>query len=75
MNFIINRPKLCFILQNLLSVIEYTLLNVIISELKVLCVIDESYGRSKFGQYDTKGTVFLIRLLWLVGMLGSRKPV
>ena len=33
--------------------IEYTLLNVLILELKVFCGPDKFYGRSKFGQYDT----------------------
>ena len=32
--------------------IEYTLLNVLILELKVHYVLDKFYGRSKFGQYD-----------------------
>ena len=32
--------------------IEYTLLNVLILELKIYCGPDKFYGRSKFGQYD-----------------------
>ena len=32
--------------------IEYTLLNVLILELKIWCGPDKFYGRSKFGQYD-----------------------
>ena len=32
--------------------IEYTLLNILISELKIYCGPDEFYGWSKFGQYD-----------------------
>ena len=31
---------------------EYTLLNILISELKIYCGPDEFYGWSKFGQYD-----------------------
>ena len=38
--------------KKLLLVIEYTLLNVFILELKVYCGSDKFYGRSKFGQYD-----------------------
>ena len=52
MNGIINRPKLCFKLQNSLLVIEYTLMNVLKLELKIYCGPDKFYGRSKFGQYD-----------------------
>ena len=33
---------------------DYTLLNVLILELKVYCGQEEFYGPSKFGQYDTK---------------------
>ena len=33
-------------------VIEYTLLNILISELKIYCGPDKFYGWSKFGQYD-----------------------
>ena len=51
-NGIINRPKLCFKWQNPLFVIEYTLLNVLILELKIYCGPYKFYGRSKFGQYD-----------------------
>ena len=32
--------------------IEYTLLNILISELKIYCGPDRFYGWSKFGQYD-----------------------
>ena len=32
--------------------IEYTLMNVLILELKIYCGPDKFYGRSKFGQYD-----------------------
>ena len=32
--------------------IEYTLLNILISELKIYCGPDKFYGWSKFGQYD-----------------------
>ena len=32
--------------------IEYTLLNVLVLELKIYCGPDKFYGRSKFGQYD-----------------------
>ena len=32
--------------------IEYTLLKVLILELKIYCGQDKFYGRSKFGQYD-----------------------
>ena len=32
--------------------IEYTLLNALIKELKIKCGSDIFYGRSKFGQYD-----------------------
>ena len=32
--------------------IEYTLLNILISELKMYCGPDKFYGWSKFGQYD-----------------------
>ena len=32
--------------------IEYTLLHVLILELKIYCGPDKFYGRSKFGQYD-----------------------
>ena len=32
--------------------IEYTLFNVIILELKIYCGPDKFYGRSKFGRYD-----------------------
>ena len=32
--------------------IEYTLMNVLILELKLYCSPDTFYGRSKFGQYD-----------------------
>ena len=34
--------------------IEYTLLNVLMIELKVYCGPDKFYERSKFGQYDKK---------------------
>ena len=33
---------------------EYTLLSVLILELKVFCGQDKIYERSKFGQYDEK---------------------
>ena len=36
----------------LLKMIENTLLNVLILELKIYCGPDKFYGRSKFGQYD-----------------------
>ena len=45
-------PKLCCKLQNSLLEIEYTLLNVLIWEIKIYCGPDKFYGRSKFGQYD-----------------------
>ena len=32
--------------------IEYTLLNVLVLELKIYCGPDKFYERSKFGQYD-----------------------
>ena len=32
--------------------IEYILLNVLISELKIYCDPDKFYGRSELGQYD-----------------------
>ena len=32
--------------------IEYTLMNVLILELKLYCGPDKFYGRSNFGQYD-----------------------
>ena len=32
--------------------IEYTLFNLFILKLKVYCVLDKFYGRSKFGQDD-----------------------
>ena len=32
--------------------IEYTLINVLILELKIYCGPDKFYERSKFGQYD-----------------------
>ena len=32
--------------------IEYTLMNVLILELKIYCGPDKFYGRSKFGHYD-----------------------
>ena len=32
--------------------IEYTLMNKLILELKIYCGPDKFYGRSKFGQYD-----------------------
>ena len=41
-----------FYIVSLLYVIEYTLLNVLILELKVYFGPDELYGRPKFGQYD-----------------------
>ena len=51
-NGIINGPKLCFKLHNPIKVIEFTLWNVLILELKIYCGSDKFYGRSNFGQYD-----------------------
>ena len=51
-NDIIYRPKLYFILQSLLWVIEFTLLNVLILKLNVYCGPDKFYERSKLGQND-----------------------
>ena len=31
---------------------EYTLMNVLILDMKIYCGPDKFYGRSKFGQYD-----------------------
>ena len=44
--------------------IEYTQLNVFISELKVYCSPDKFYGRSKFGQYDKEKNRFPLRNAW-----------
>ena len=43
--------------------IEYTLLNVLILELKIYCGPDKFYGRSKFGQYDEVKNRAPLRLL------------
>ena len=51
-NGIINWLKLCFIIHSLLEVIEYTLLNVSILELKVYGGQNKFYEWSMFGQCD-----------------------
>ena len=42
----------CCILPKLTELLEYTLMNELISELKVYCGPDKLYGQSNFGQYD-----------------------
>ena len=46
--------------------IDYTLLNVLMLELKAYCGQDKFYGRSKFGQYDKEKnrTPFMQNLVW-----------
>ena len=50
--------------------IENTLLNVLILELKIYCGPDTFYGRSKFGQYDeVKNRAPLLDFLILITFL------
>ena len=50
--------------------IENTLLNVVILELKIYCVLDKFYGRSNFGHYDevkNRAPLLSTDLWWLLG--------
>ena len=59
--------------------IEYTLLNILISELKIYCGPDKFYGRSKFGQYDEVNnrapsryySNFIYKVIWVLFLHGS----